>query len=281
MGDKPKPHYKTEAEAIRHSSEIDNIQQQISTKKAETDPYADQLLEHSVVTVGSMPITHYDTEVEAVEHRSKVANLLQQITNKHSETDPYDEQINDMEKSTLQEVNFDTINKLTRTMEHEKFLLDLLTSKDSFVRKKIIDQNLSYLNARLTHYLDKIGLPHQVVFKNDLQVEITELGREMDFHNLSRGEMNRVILSLSWAFRDVWENLYSPINVLFVDELLDNGTDIVGLENSMSILKDMARRRNKSIWLVSHKEELISRVGNVLHVVKEHGFTTYDSVDAA
>jgi DNA repair exonuclease SbcCD ATPase subunit len=152
-----------------------------------------------------------------------------------------------------------------------------LSSKDSFVRKKIIDQNLSYLNSRLTHYLDKIGLPHQVVFQNDLQVEITELGREMDFYNLSRGEMNRVILALSWAFRDVWESLYSPINVLFIDELLDNGTDSIGVENSLSILKEMSRRRQKSIWLVSHKEELINRVPNVLKVVKESGFTTYES----
>ena len=99
----------------------------------------------------------------------------------------------------------------------------------------------------------------------------------MDFHNLSRGEMNRVILSLSWAFRDVWENLYCPINVLFIDELLDNGTDAVGMENSLGILKDMSRRRQKSIWLVSHKDELVSRVGSVLKVVKEGGFTSYST----
>ena len=110
-----------------------------------------------------------------------------------------------------------------------------------------------------------------------MQVEITELGREMDFYNLSRGEMNRVILSLSWAFRDVWENLYQPINVLFIDELLDNGTDSVGVENSLAILKDMSRRRHKSIWLVSHKEELVNRVPNVLNVIKEGGFTSYSS----
>ena len=125
--------------------------------------------------------------------------------------------------------------------------------------------------------MDKIGLPHQVVFQNDLSVEITELGREMDFYNLSRGEMNRVILSLSWAFRDVWENLYFPVNLLFIDELLDNGTDSVGMENSLGILKDMSRRRQKSIWLVSHKDELINRVGSVLRVIKENGFTTYDT----
>jgi DNA repair exonuclease SbcCD ATPase subunit len=227
--------------------------------------------------LGMMPITHYDTEAQAIKHNSQLENLITQIENKTTEVDPYGEQIVEMENKALQEINFDKINQLTRTMEHQKFLLDILTSKDSFVRKKIIDQNLSYLNSRLTHYLDKIGLPHQVIFKNDLQVEITELGREMDFYNLSRGEMNRVILSLSWAFRDVWENLYSPINLLFIDELLDNGTDGVGVENSLAILKDMTRRRHKSIWLISHKEELVNRVSNVLRVVKEHGFTTYDT----
>jgi DNA repair exonuclease SbcCD ATPase subunit len=234
-------------------------------------------IEDNPVFVSAKPTTHYKTEAEAVKHSSQLANTLVSIENKAAEVDPYDEQISEMESQALQEIDFDNINKLTKTLEHQKFLLDLLSSKDSFVRKKIIDQNLSYLNSRLTHYLDKIGLPHQVVFQNDLQVEITELGREMDFYNLSRGEMNRVILALSWAFRDVWESLYSPINVLFIDELLDNGTDSIGVENSLSILKEMSRRRQKSIWLVSHKEELINRVPNVLKVVKESGFTTYES----
>jgi len=277
---KPTTHYKTEAEAIRHSSEIDSIQQKIDAKKSEIDPYAEQLLEHTDLTLGAPPKTHYDTEQEAVKHSSRIESLLVQITNKNDESDPYAEQISEMEAQALQEVNFDGINVLTRKMDHQKFLLDLLTSKDSFVRKKIIDQNLSYLNSRLTHYLDKIGLPHQVVFKNDLQVEITELGRELDFDNLSRGERNRLILGLSFAFRDVYENLYMPINTLFIDELIDSGLDTMGVENAIAILKEMSRRRQKSIWLVSHREELAGRVPSVLKVVKEGGFTTYsNSVD--
>jgi len=159
--------------------------------------------------------------------------------------------------------------------DHQDFLLKLLTSKDSFVRKKIIDQNLSYLNSRLTHYLDRIGLPHTVVFQNDLTVQITELGRDLDFDNLSRGERNRLILSLSWAFRDVWESLYSPVNVLFIDELIDSGMDSSGVENALALLKKMTRERNKSVWLVSHKDELAGRVENILKVVKEGGFTSY------
>jgi len=227
--------------------------------------------------LGSQPVTHYDTEAQAVKHSSQLENLIKGIERKSEEVDPYSEQISEMENQALQEISFDKINVYTKTMEHQKFLLDLLSSKDSFVRKKIIDQNLSYLNTRLTHYLDKIGLPHNVIFKNDLQVEITELGRELDFDNLSRGERNRLILGLSFAFRDVWENLYSPINTLFIDELIDSGLDTMGVENSIAILKDMSRRRQKSIWLVSHREELAGRVPSVLKVVKENGFTTYSS----
>lgn len=275
--EKPTTHYKTEAEAIRHGSDLENIRTKILEKEGEIDPYSAQLKELTVVTLGSQPVTHYDTESQAIEHRSKVTNILKQIETKAAESNPHTDVINEMENNALQEINFEAINKLTKAGEHQKFLLDLLTSKDSFVRKKIIDQNLSYLNQRLTHYLDKIGLPHNVVFKNDLQVEITELGRELDFDNLSRGERNRLILGLSFAFRDVWENLYSPINTLFIDELIDSGLDTMGVENAIAILKDMSRRRQKSIWLVSHREELAGRVPNVLKVVKENGFTSYST----
>jgi len=277
LGPKPKPSYKTEAEAIRHGGDVANLKKVWEDKQQESNPFSEQLNELTYVDLGPQPITIYDTEAEAIEHRTTVNSLLNQITNKSGETDPYAEQVVEMENNALQAIDFENINKLTRTMEHQKFLLDLLVSKDSFVRKKIIDQNLSYLNARLTHYLDKIGLPHQVVFQNDLQVEITELGRELDFDNLSRGERNRLILGLSFAFRDVWESLYRPINTLFIDELIDSGLDTMGVENSIAILKDMSRRRQKSIWLVSHREELAGRVPSVLKVIKENGFTSYST----
>ncbi len=219
----------------------------------------------------------YNSIVDATEHRNTVDNLQQQIARKANETDPYAEQILEMEKEAIQPVSWDNINEFTRIKDHQEFLLKLLTNKDSFIRKRIIDQNLSYLNTRLDYYLQNTGLPHTVEFKNDLTVEIQELGRDLDFDNLSRGERNRLILSLSWAFRDVWENLYQPINLLFIDELVDSGMDSSGVENAMSLLKHMSRNRNKSVWLVSHKDELIGRVNNVLRVIKEGGFTSYNT----
>jgi len=256
---------KSKKDSEKNIKEFNDLLEQLKSAKTELG------------VLGKQPKLYYDTEQEAFQHRSLVDALVVKIDEKDKEENPYTDQIVDMENQALQTVNFDKINELTRINDHQKFLLDLLTSKDSFVRKKIIDQNLSYLNARLTHYLDKIGLPHQVVFLNDLTVQITELGRELDFDNLSRGERNRLILGLSFAFRDVWESLYSPINTLFIDELIDSGMDSMGVENSMAILKDMSRNRNKSVWLVSHREELAGRVPSVLKVVKENGFTTYNT----
>ena len=61
----------------------------------------------------------------------------------------------------------------------------------------------------------------------------------------------------------------------FIDELIDSGMDTAGVENSLAVLKKMGREREKNIYLISHKDELIGRVNHVLRVVKENGYTSY------
>jgi DNA repair exonuclease SbcCD ATPase subunit len=274
-----------------HDAKHDEIRQTKLAALTETNAACEQkrieLLEYQneldeLGELGTAPTVFYDSLEQALNHKNSLESLRKDLAARQAEANPYTEQIKDMKDQALQEVSYDTINELTRLQEHQDFLLKLLTSKDSFIRKKIIDQNLSYLNQRMTHYLDRIGLPHTVKFQNDLSVSIEELGRELDFDNLSRGERTRLILSMSWAFRDVWESLYQPINLLFIDELMDNGLDTQGVENGLALLKKMSRERHKSIWLVSHKDELAGRVENILRVVKENGFTNYNTdVDVA
>jgi DNA repair exonuclease SbcCD ATPase subunit len=230
---------------------------------------------NAIGEVSDRPNTYYDTVEEALKHQNNLKTLETQLTIRAGEVDPYQDQIDELMETAIQEITWDHMNNLNSLKDHQEFLLKLLTSKDSFIRKKIIDQNLAYLNNRLTYYLDKMGLPHTVMFQNDLSVLITQLGQDLDFDNLSRGERNRLILGLSWSFRDVWESLYQNINLLFVDELIDNGLDASGVESALAVLKKMARERNKNIFLISHKDELIGRVNNVLKVIKENGFTSY------
>ena len=255
--------------------------------KNEFETYVEELVSQEsdltvkIKSIGDLeqPETYYDTAQEAYKHENTVEYLGEQLESKSKEIDPYAEQIDELRTKAVQELSYNKMNNLRKLQDHQEFLYKLLTSKDSFVRKKVIDQNLTYLNSRLAFYLDQTGLPHEVVFQSDLTVEITELGRDLDFDNLSRGERNRLILSLCWAFRDVWEMLYHNINVMFIDELVDSGMDTAGVENAIAILKQIARERHKNIYLISHRDELQGRVNNVLKVTKENGFTSYAFTD--
>ncbi len=237
-------------------------------------------LEESLTDFGDMPevpVTSYSNIEDALQHKHNVETMMSQLEEKAQDENPYLEQIDSLTRTGIQEISFETMNELTHLQEHQEFLYKLLTSKDSFIRKKIIDQNIAYLNHRLAFYLEKLGLPHDVKFSSDLSVEITEYGRDLDFDNLSRGERNRLILGLSWAFRDMYESLNRPMNLLCIDELVDSGMDTMGVENALAVLKKMHREQGKNIMLISHKEELVGRVNNVLTVVKEGGFTAYNT----
>lgn len=236
-----------------------------------------QLAESVSTFIPKLPETFYDTIDEAYNHKSTLETLANSLSSELDSVNPFIDQIDSLTKDGLQEISFDTMNALVSLRDHQEFLMKLLTNKDSFIRKKIIDQNLAFLNHRLGHYLTDIGLPHEVKFKSDLEVEISMYGKEFDFDNLSRGERTRLILSLSWAFRDVFESMNDKINLLFIDELIDSGLDSSGVESSLAILKKMARENKRNIYLISHRDELIGRVSNVLKVIKEGGFTSLET----
>ena len=269
-----------------HLSTHEEYTNDIENKLAEEIVYRDGLvqriadIEIAKAEVGNIPgtvDTFYNDLEGALEHKHNLETLGQQLEEKTGDVNPYDEQVETLRNTGMQEIEFETINDLTYLKDHQEFLYKLLTSKDSFIRKRIIDQNISYLNHRLAYYLEKLGLPHDVKFASDLTVEITEYGKDLDFDNLSRGERNRLILGLSWAFRDIYESLNHPMNLMCVDELIDSGMDSTGVENALAILKKMNREQGKNILLISHKEELVGRVNNVLTVVKEGGFTAYNT----
>jgi len=223
--------------------------------------------------LGKKPEVFYTEVKDAYKHKSTLKSLKDGLKSEKSKTNPYSEQIASQPDAPLQDINYELKDDLIQLRDHQEFLYKLLTSKDSSVRKHIINQNISYLNARLGMYLEKLGLPHEVEFLNDLSTEITMLGNQYDFLSLSAGERARLTLGLIFAFRDVWESLNQTMNIFFVDEFLDTGLDTAGVESALKTLKQLGRERAKNIFIISHREELISRCSNVLTIVKEGGFS--------
>jgi DNA repair exonuclease SbcCD ATPase subunit len=263
-------------------AKIAKLEPELVTIVAEVEELSGTIrqFEDGLASIGDEPITTYASLEQALEHRNTINNLLETIAREQETQNPYHDQILSLETGGIQDVSYETLNELQVLLKHQDFLQKLLTSKDSFIRKKIIDQNINHLNHRLNFYLEKLALPHEVTFNSDLSVEINLLGRDFDFEQLSRGESTRVILATSWAFRDVWESLNQTVNLLFIDEMLDNGMDSQGSENALDLMKRMARERAKNIFLISHKDDLVGRVNKLLVVKKENSFTRFDDNNA-
>jgi len=240
-----------------------------------------EIIKSLELVIPKIPDTFYDKVADAYNHKSSVDLITNSLTSELENKNPYIDQVEMLKNEAIQKIDLTDLNNLSKLLSHQEFLLKLLINKDSFIRKDIIDQNISLLNQRLSYYLQEMGLPHQTKFKSDLEVEISLYGRDFDFDNLSRGERTRLILSLSWAFRDVYEGLNDRVNLLFVDELLDQGLDTAGVESSLGVLKKMSRDNNRSIFLISHRDELGGRVNNILKIIKEGGFTTIENVNTS
>lgn len=225
--------------------------------------------------LGSKPVLLFDSRDEVYSAKHAREALVADLERERNAINPFAGQVDGL-KSSIQIIDMDNLNNAHDLLRHQDFLFKLLTSKDSFIRRKIIEQNLSYLNNRLHYYLGKLGLPHEVVFQSDLSVTIELIGRDFDFAQLSRGEGNRVIMATSWAFRDVWESLNHRVNLIFMDELLDSGMDSTGAEAGLQILKSFGRA-GRNVFLVSHRDELVGRIDNIVTVSKENGFTSIDT----
>lgn len=223
--------------------------------------------------------TYYNNVEQSVQHKSKIESLKVALEKVSLENNPFTEQINDLSKTSLQVVDYSGLEDKEKHYKHQKLMFELLSKRDSFIRKRIIDRSLKFLNNRLNTYLDRLELPHIVEFDAGLTFNIRHLGREFDYGSLSRGEKNRLTLGLNWAFRDCYEQLNGSVSNLFVDELLDLGTDRVGAYNALSQLKDFVRERGINIMVITHKTELTEYVENRLEVYKENGFTNYNWKD--
>lgn len=279
MPAKPVTFYRTLSEAKLHEHKLEELKKK-STEE-DINIYDEELMSAFAELESTEEKEYTETfsteEVRGLQHAFN--SLVSSLEREQSSQNPFFEQIETLKTNSIQHVDYDEYNKLVKLADHQDYLTKLLMNKDSFVRRRIIEQNISFLNSRLQYWIEKSGSQHTVEFLNDLSVDIELNGQSYDFKQLSRGERTRVIIALNLAFRDTYESLYQSINVLLVDELLDNGLDTGGIECSWHMLQDLSAVRGKNIFVVSHREELVSRASSILRVVKEDSFSSMEFCD--
>lgn len=211
---------------------------------------------------------------QLLEIKNESATIVDKIEDLSVQVNPYQSTLEELLNMDLDEAEFTAINELEDTINHQKFLHKLLTKEDSFVRKKLIDQNIPALNAKLKEYISDMGLPHKVVFTNTMEPEITNMGRPLEFANLSTGQQARVNFGLSLAFRAVLQKMFSPVNFSMVDEVLDIGLCPVGVKQAAKLLKKIAREEQVTMFIISHRDELESVFDRTMKVQMKKGFST-------
>lgn len=255
-------------------------------------------LEESLVLVKSEydgiidRITSIRTAIEGINSKIKCANL-DSLLKIHADSEVLKQKLEETEKAenphleayeallneNVKAVDTKKLDELKTKLEHQQFLLKLLTDKNSFIRRKIINKTIPFLNARLNYYTSELGLPHLVKFDDDMSCVVSEYGRELDFGNLSNGEKKRVNTAMSLAFRDVLHHLHGKINIMLIDEIDGGSLDDPGIDGIIRLIKKKSREDEIAIWIISHRPEMVGRFEREITIQKEHGFSSiiYDS----
>lgn len=253
--------YEDQSEIIKNLNEkIDKMNESVDSIEAELEEYSEKLLFHK--------------ESDMIRARSRLDMLSEKINEKINDVNPFDSIVSDLEAYTPKKGKEKEIAKMEATLEHAKFLVKLLTKKDSYLRKALMDKYLPLLNRRLHHYLRLMTLPHMVVFNSDLSTEIRQFDKSIPYGNLSAGQKARINIALSLSFRDVLQSKHNFINLFILDECLDVGLSNVGVRKTVKAIRDVAKTNKLSMFVISHRDEAKESFPDKLEIELRNGFST-------
>lgn len=215
---------------------------------------------------------------EVYSMQARLKSLKDSLRSKITEENPHKETINRLKKvfDNIDEIPNEKIDELKDHQKHQNFLLKLLVKKDSFIRQALLDINLPYLNQRLQHYLDMVGLPHHVMFTKDMTISIAQFNNPIDFANLSGGQQARINLAIAFAFRDIVQARHEKINFCILDECLDHGLSDLGIRLAAKMIKKIAKENNLSMYIITHRNEIKSSFEKQLKSTLKGGLTTLE-----
>ena len=208
----------------------------------------------------------YETKAHLESLKKDVENLMKETKN------PFDETIEQIKTAmeSIKDVDSSKLKELQDNQNHNEILLKLLNSPSSYIRQAILDKSLDYLNTKIKYYLNKLGSLHVVTFNNDMSITIK--GNGLEYGTVSSGEMGRITIALTFAFRDAWESLSGcSINLLMIDEMVERlGLDVNGKQ---MLLKAILDKEDKNVFVVTHDSTLSDQIKNKLVIVKERNFS--------
>lgn len=264
------PHYKDQKDLYEHENKVRNLVKDGQVLAEKVKDLQEKIKSYPELVYQEAKPTYYKMKELAMQHISLITSCESNIDTLLKEENPFDKTLSEMKEPELIPYDESKLNETLRIQKHSELLVKLLTDKDSFIRKKVLERNLNFLNQLIKKYMLKIGSIHEVNFLPDMSVDIVKQGESFDFANLSEGEKTAVTLSLNFAFRELFERLNESINLLCFDER-EGGLDKQMVRNFIDMLQNI---KDKNIFVISHREEFIRTIPNQITCQMLRGFTT-------
>lgn len=277
--------------AVRAASDRDNarnVVKELRNEMVEAETKEDEL-ETAVQTAKDQLATAKDAKSakdfsellledrsEIIGYKTTLTESIKQREKLETDVNPYLEDITELEAEV--ETDFDTssIINIENDIKAHTDLINLLTKKDSPIRREITAVKLPALNKFVAEYLDALDLPYIIRFNDDLTPSTFDFDQEGSFSVMSSGEEERVGIALSWAFRDLFEKMNFPINFYGIDERIDAGMDGSGAERAVAILYEMAQVQKRNIFLISHRKEMVDYADRIMITTKKNRYTNVE-----
>lgn len=202
---------------------------------------------------------------------SRIESLKNDLAKTRSEKNPWLEILEDTKKK---------ISSCSEDLERASLKrkhLDLaqsIVSQDT-LRKFVIKDLVVLLNNKIKTYLTKLGANFYVVFDEDMDYEFITPSGKCEWGNFSAGERMKIMVATSFAFRDFMSarnGLNS--NILVLDEYFDSAIDDLTVESILSFLKSWSRDLNQSIYVITHRKEVVQDMfDHILTVEKIQGIS--------
>ena len=267
--------YTTQVETFQNNTiDIDKIELDMNDPITEIQICEDDISDCERDIQSKVSTLLYSDRDTLIREESKVKSSIEKLSELEESENPHISTLDELSGVEFDNDKSNKLNEIENEVKHQEFLLKLLTKKDSFIRKALLDKSLPFLNQQLSHYLGFIGLPHKVEFQPDMSVSISQFGTELTFDSLSKGQKARVNLALAFAFRDVLQARHGKIDFCVLDECLDTGLGNVGVQLAANMIKSIAKDNNMAMFIITHRDEVSSMFANKMTVQLKSGFTT-------
>ena len=191
-----------------------------------------------------------------------IAHQLQNRNSEHEKLTVLQEQLNTV---------YDNLVERKEDSQYKEFVYGLL--KDGGVKSKIIKKYLPLINKQVNKYLQMMDFYINFTLDEEFNEKVqSPIHEDFSYASFSEGEKMRIDLALLFTWREVaaFKNSTNT-NLLIMDEVFDSSLDGFGTDEFLKIIRYVITGAN--IFVISHKDGLQDKFGNVIQFEKVKGFS--------